>query len=118
MDSRLGIELAGYRIEAVLGRGGMGIVYLAEQRVPLRRVALKVLAPELSDDPAFRERFARESDAAASIDHPNVIPIYGAGEADGLLYIAMRYVEGSDLAELIRREGPLDPARVSIIVSQ
>src|SRR6266568_1117913 len=113
-----GTEIAGFRIQSLIGRGGMGVVYLAEQAVPHRKVALKLLAPELSGDPAFRERFGRESDAAASIDHPNVIPIYGAGEADGILFIAMRYVEGTDLAALIRQEGPVAPGRVAAIVSQ
>src|SRR5439155_682283 len=80
-----------------LGRCGMSVVYLAEH-VPLRRkVALKVLAPELAGDQAFRTRFVRESQVAASIDHPNIIPIYAAGEVEGVLYISMRYVDGTDL---------------------
>jgi YVTN family beta-propeller protein len=106
-----GAELAGYRIEALLGRGGMGVVYLAEQLRLKRRVALKLLAPELAADQRFRERFLRESELAASLDHPNVVPIYDAGEADGLLYIAMRYVEGTDLGTLLAQEGPLEPER-------
>src|SRR5206468_11138189 len=95
-DPRIGTQLAGYRIESLLGRGGMSVVYLAEQEFPRRKVALKLLAPELAEDDAFRERFIRESNAAASIDDPNIVPIYGAGEADGVLYIALRYVEGTD----------------------
>ena len=84
-----------------------------------RTVALKLIAPQLAEDPDFRERFVRESRAAASIDHPNVIPIYYAGESDdGALYIAMRYVEGSDLRTLVRAEGRLDPARAAHIVAQ
>jgi serine/threonine-protein kinase len=117
-DPRIGTELAGYRIESLLGRGGMSVVYLAEQGFPKRKVALKLLAPELAEDEAFRERFIRESNAAASIDDPNIIPIYGAGEVGGVLYIAMRYVEGTDLRRLLDREGKLDPFRAVSIVSQ
>ena len=87
---RIGAELAGYRLESLLSRGGMAVVYLAEDIRLGRTVALKILALELAEDDSFRERFLRESRIAASIDHPNVIPIYDAGEADGLLYIAMR----------------------------
>jgi serine/threonine protein kinase len=112
------IQVAGYRIEARLGRGGMGEVYRAVQLDLGRRVALKVLSPELAADDGFRRRFLRESRIAASIDHPNVIPIYQAGEDNGLLYIAMRYVEGSDLATLLEREGRLAPARTLAILAQ
>ena len=84
-DTRLGSELAGYRIESLLGRGGMSVVYIAEHVRLQRKVALKLLAPELSEDDRFRERFLRESQLAASLDHPNVIPIYDADEADGVL---------------------------------
>src|SRR3954452_1077311 len=96
-----GTELAGYRIEALIGRGGMAYVYRAVDQRLGRTVALKVLAPELSSDEEVRGRFLRESRVAASIDHPNVIPIYDAGETDGVLYIAMRFVEGSDLKALL-----------------
>jgi serine/threonine protein kinase len=106
-DQRIGTEIAGFRILEELGRGGMGVVYLAEQSSPRRRVALKILSPDLARDPAFRERFTRESEAAASVEHPNVIPVHASGESDGVLYIAMRYVQGEDLATLIDREGPL-----------
>src|SRR5215204_3513956 len=96
----------------------MGVVYLAEQ-VRLRRlVALKLIVPELAEDEEFRHRFERESQLAASIDHPNVIPVYEAGEADGALFISMRYVEGSDLRALIRSEGRLDAARSAWLISQ
>ncbi len=105
-----GAELAGYRIEALLGRGGMGVVYLAEQLRLKRRVALKLLAPELAADERFRERFLRESELAASLDHPNVVPIFDAGEADGLLYIAMRYVEGTTCGTLLPRKGGSIPS--------
>ena len=118
VDPRIGSELAGYRIERLLGRGGMGVVYLAHDLRLDRRVALKLLAPELAQDAGFRERFLRESKLAASLDHQNVIPIYEAGEADGQLFLAMRYVEGTDLAELIRAEGPLEPARAVAILAQ
>jgi serine/threonine-protein kinase len=110
-DPRVGTELAGYRIEALLSRGGMADVYRAVDSRLGRRVALKLLAPDLAGDERFRERFLRESRLAASLDHPNVIPIYEAGEAEGLLYIAMRFVEGSDLRTLLAQEGPLEPVR-------
>jgi serine/threonine-protein kinase len=112
------IQIAGYRIEARVGRGGMGEVYRAVQLDLGRRVALKVLAPELAADDRFRRRFLRESRIAASIDHPSIIPIYQTGEAGGLLYIAMRYVDGPDLATVLRREGRLEPARALAIMAQ
>jgi predicted Ser/Thr protein kinase len=118
MASRIGTKIAGYRVESLLSRGGMGEVYLAEQDAPKRKVALKLLAPELSEDEGFRERFARESEAAASIDHPNVIPIYASGEANGTLFIAMRYVEGTDLRTLLAEQGPLQPDRAVRICAQ
>ena len=117
-DERVGSTVAGYRIERVLGRGGMSVVYLAEDLRLGRRVALKLLAPDLAADDRFRERFLRESRIAASLDHSNVIPIYEAGEADGLLYIAMRYVEGTELRSVLAREGRLSPARALDIVGQ
>jgi YVTN family beta-propeller protein len=105
-DPRIGTELLGHRIERVLGRGGMSVVYLAEDLRLRRRVALKVLAPALAEDDAFRARFFEESQIAASLDHPNVVPIYSAGEVGDELYIAMRYVEGGDLKALLH-EGAL-----------
>jgi streptogramin lyase/predicted Ser/Thr protein kinase len=102
----------------VIGRGGMSVVYLAEHVRLGRRVALKLLATELADSERFRDRFLRESKLAASIDHPNIVPIYDADEADGTLFIAMRYVEGTDLKELIRSEGRLDAGRTAAIVGQ
>jgi serine/threonine-protein kinase len=101
-----GTLIAGYRVEALLGRGGMSVVYLAEDLRLKRNVALKLLAPALAEDKRFRERFLTESELAASLDHANVIPIYQAGEVDDNLYIAMRYVEGSDLKARLR-DGPL-----------
>jgi serine/threonine-protein kinase len=117
-DPWIGAELAGYRIERLLGRGGMAVVYLAQDLRLKRRVALKLLAPELAEDERFRERFLRESELAASLDHQNVIPIYEAGEADGLLYIAMRYVDGSDLRERLRASGALEPAAALALLAQ
>src|SRR2546425_511966 len=115
---RIGTEFAGYRIESVIGRGGMGVVYLAEQLRLSRRVALKVLPPELAEDERFRDRFIHESKLAASLDNPHVVDVYDAGEADGALYLAMRYVEGTDLKTLIKREGPLELERVLALLTQ
>jgi len=117
-DTRIGTEIAGYRIDRLIGRGGMSVVYLAEHLRLGRKVALKVLATELAQNEGFRERFLRESQVAASIDHPNIVPIYDADDTEGLLYIAMRYVEGTDLKGLIRSEAPIDPIRTARIVSQ
>jgi hypothetical protein len=118
MADRIGTEIAGYRIESLIARGGMGEVYLATQSFPERKVALKLLPHDLASDQAFRERFIRESNAAASVEHPNIVPVYGAGESSGELYIAMRYVEGEDLRALLDREGPLAPKRAVQICSQ
>ena len=115
---RVGAEIGGYRLESVLQRGGMSIVYAAEHMRMKRRVALKILATELGDDDRFRERFLNESLTAASIDHPNIIPIYDAGEDNGVLYIAMHYVAGSDLKALIARDAPLEVDRCVSIISQ
>ena len=104
-----GSTFAGYRIEAEAGRGGMGIVYRATQVALGRPVALKLIAANFAGDRSFRERFKREWETAASIDHPNVIPVYEAGEAEEHLFIAMRYVEGLDLANLLAREPELAP---------
>jgi serine/threonine-protein kinase len=106
-----------YRVESLLDRGGMAYVYEATDVRLDRRVALKILAWHDPDGSDFRERFLRESRFAASLDHPNIVPIYEAGEADGLLYIAMRFVRGTNLSRLIRREGPLDPQRTLAILS-
>jgi Protein kinase domain len=117
-EDRIGTDLAGYRIERVLGRGGMSVVYLAHDPRLKRNVALKVLAPELAEDEGFRVRFLRESQLAASLDHPNVVPVFEADEVDGLLYIAMRYVVGTDLKALLRAEGALAPERALAFVAQ
>jgi serine/threonine protein kinase len=113
-----GDEFAGCRIEAVAGRGGMGVVYRATELSLGRPVALKLLASDRARDPGFRERFQRESRMAAAIDHPNVIPVYAAGEEDGQLYLVMRYVGGTDLHAQLREEGPLEPARAAGLVAQ
>src|SRR5690349_12204333 len=111
-----GVTLAGYRIESVVGRGGMGVVYRARELDLDRVVALKVIAPELVDDDDVRERFVREARAAASIEHPNVIPVHAAGERDGLAYLAMRYIEGDDVRSLVRRGGALPAGQAADIL--
>jgi serine/threonine-protein kinase len=110
--------LAGYRILGPIGRGGMGVVYRAEEPALGRLVALKVLEPGLADHEEFRRRFLREMRIAASIEHPNILPVYRAGEDRGLLYLAMRYVDASDLREVLRRDGPLELERALWIVDQ
>jgi DNA-binding beta-propeller fold protein YncE/tRNA A-37 threonylcarbamoyl transferase component Bud32 len=117
-DSRIGTELAGYRLDALVGRGGMSVVYRAEHLRLKRDAAVKLLAPELADDARFRERFLRESEVAASLDHPNIVRVYDAGESEGLLYLAMQYVDGIDLKALLRREGALERERAIAIVAQ
>jgi predicted Ser/Thr protein kinase len=112
-----GQVFADYRIEGVAGRGGMGVVYRATELGLERIVALKVIAPVLAQEEDFRKRFVAESKAAASIEHPNVIPVYHAGERDGVLFIVMRYIDGPDLRALVRAEGRLDPARAAQIVA-
>src|SRR5262245_12177024 len=102
-----GMTFAGYRIESLVARGGMGVVYRASDLSLERPVALKLIAPELAADARFRRRFLRESRLAASLDHPSVVPVFEAGEHEGTLYLAMRFVEGSDLQTLLRSEGTL-----------
>ncbi len=109
-----GTSFGGYRIESMIGRGGMGVVYRAFDVSLERPVALKLIAPELADDERFRARFLREPKLAAALDHPNVIPIYEAGEREGQLYLAMRYVEGHDLRAAL----PLAPARALDVLRQ
>jgi serine/threonine protein kinase len=113
-----GADFAGYRIEGVAGRGGMGVVYRARQRRPSRLVALKVIAPDLARDPQFRQRFERESQTAAQIEHPHVIPLYGVGEEDDHLYIVTRFVKGADLRQKIRAAGRLEPPDAARLVDQ
>ena len=115
--TEIGSQFAGYRIERMVGRGGMGVVYLATELALARPVALKLVAPELAGDPTFRQRFLRESRIAASIDHAGILPVYAAGEADGELYLANRFVDGTDLRKLLD-DGPLPPARALGLVAQ
>ena len=117
-DPRVGTELAGYRIESLLGWGGMSVVYLAEDLRLKRKVALKVLEAALTKDASFRDRFLYESELAASIDHPNIVPIYEAGRTEDLLYIAMRYVEGGVLNEHLFQRGRLDPGDAIGVLAQ
>jgi DNA-binding beta-propeller fold protein YncE len=114
----IGSEIAGYRIDALIARGGMGVVYRATHLGLERPVALKVIARELSDREGFRERFLRESRLAARLDHPAVVPIYDSREVEGELIVAMRLVAGGDLRRLIDREGPLEPARAIALLGQ
>ena len=117
-ELQVGSVVGGHRLEAVAGRGGMGVVYRATHLALNRVVALKLIAPELAEDPEFRERFKRESEVAASLDHPNVVPIYTAGEDGGLLYVTMRFVDGTDLREMIALQGRLEPRLAARIISQ
>lgn len=110
----VGRQVAGYRIEREIGRGGMAVVYRARDLRLDRTVALKLLAPELARNDTFRKRFTHESRVAAAIDHPHIVPVFEADETDGVLYIAMRYVEGSDLRHLLDREGPCRCRRPSV----
>ncbi|MER7394689.1 serine/threonine-protein kinase [Streptomyces sp. NPDC000151] len=115
-----GRRIAGYLLEDEIGRGGMAVVYRAQDLRLGRTVAVKLLAPELARNDTFRQRFAHESRVAASIDHPHIVPVFEAGETDGVLYIAMRYVEGRDLRALLDRDGrlPLETAcRVALQVA-
>jgi hypothetical protein len=117
-ELQVGVELAGYRVDSVAGRGGMGVVYRATDLALERTVALKLIATDLAADDDFRERFKRESRIAASIRHPNVITVFRAGEEDGLLYITMDYIEGTDLKAMIAERGRLEPDLAANIVAQ
>jgi class 3 adenylate cyclase/ABC-type transport system substrate-binding protein/streptogramin lyase len=112
-----GTRVAGYRIERLLGEGGTGAVYLAVDENLDRPVALKLLPPELSRDERFQKRFLREARMAAHLEHPGIVPIYAAGEADGQLYLAMRHVRGTDLRHILERDGRLDPSRAIQILA-
>lgn len=103
----IGKQIAGYRVEDEIGRGGMAVVYRARDLRLDRTVALKLLAPELARNDTFRQRFTHESRVAAAIEHPHIVPVFEAGETDGVLYIAMRYVPGRDLRHLLDHAGPL-----------
>lgn len=114
----LGDTFAGHRIEAEAGRGGMGVVYRALDLDLDRVVALKLIAPEYAADSDFRERFKRECRMAASLSHPHIVPIYRAGEEDGLVFVTMAFIEGTDLRALLREEGALEPARAAAFIRQ
>ena len=109
--------VAGYRLEAQVGAGGMAVVFRARDERLGRPVALKILAPGLASDPEFRRRFIAESRAAATVDDPHIIPIHEAGEAEGTLFIAMRFVPGGDLRHMLAREGAMAPSRVAEFLS-
>src|SRR5947208_3495951 len=115
---RTGAVLAGYRLKSLLGEGAMGAVYLAEETTTGRRVAVKLLGPELARDERFRRRFLRETEIAANLDHPHVVPTLTSGEEDETLYLGMAYVDGPDLRVLLRREGRIEPERAVDFVEQ
>ena len=117
-ELRPGQEFAGHRIDRIAGRGGMGVVYAATDLRLKRVVALKVIAPALAAEPNFQQRFERECELAASIDHPGVVAVYSAGEEDGFAYVTMRYVDGTDLAEMIQARGGLPAPLVGEIAAQ
>src|SRR5689334_14898328 len=117
-DIPIGTDFAGYRITGVIGRGGMSVVYEAEHVGLGRTVALKLLSATLAQDQSFRDRFNRESRLAAMLDHPNIVPIFDAGEADGFLYIAMRHIDGVDLGTLIQRDGPMPLGQTLFYIEQ
>jgi tRNA A-37 threonylcarbamoyl transferase component Bud32 len=115
---RTGSLVDGFRVESLIGQGAMGAVYLAEDTATGRQVALKLLAPEFVKDERFRERFVRESRLAASLDHTHIVPILASGEENGQLYLAMAYIPGADLRELLRREAPLQAERALRLAAQ
>jgi serine/threonine-protein kinase len=117
-DPRIGEVIAGYRIEERVGRGGMGVVYRAEHLNLRRRAAIKIIAPDLAESEGFRERFTREARIAAALQHPNIVTVYDAGEVDGILYLAMQYIEGNDLSAMLRKDGRLRPYRAIDVCRQ
>ena len=112
-----GSRVAGYRLEERIGAGGMAVVFRARDERLGRLVALKILAPAVAADAVFRQRFIRESRAAAAVDDPHIVPVFEAGEAAGVLFIAMRYVPGGDVRTMVDRDGPLPPGRAAAIIS-
>lgn len=117
-DPLIGAEIAGFRIESVLGRGAMGVVYVAHQRSPDRKVALKLIAPAFAGDETFRRRFLRETAAAASIEHPHVLPVYAAGDDDGTLYMAARLADGRDLRAVLSEAAGLSVGYATSVIGQ
>jgi DNA-binding NarL/FixJ family response regulator len=118
MELAIGATFAGHRIDGEAGRGGMGVVYRATDLTLDRRVALKLIEPAMAGDPVFRARFVSECKLAAAIDHPNVVPIFHAGEERGVLYVTMRYIDGTDLRTLLAQVGRLEAARAVRIIAQ
>jgi DNA-binding NarL/FixJ family response regulator len=118
MELAIGSTFAGHRIDGEAGRGGMGVVYRATDLTLDRRVALKLIEPGMAGDPVFRARFVSECKLAAAIDHPNVVPIFHAGEERGVLYVTMRYIDGTDLRTLLAQVGRIEPRRAVTIVAQ
>ena len=117
-EFNVGAEIADYRLDEQIGRGGMAVVFRAHDERLDRRVALKILATELARDAGFRTRFIRESRAAAAVDHPNILPVYDVGDARGFLFIAMRYVQGGDVRSLLGGLGVLPAAMAWTIIAQ
>ena len=117
-SAAIGARVGQYRLERRLARGSTAVVYLAWDERLDRPVALKVLASVLAEDEAFRKRFIRESRAAAAVEDPHIVPVFEAGEAGGMLYIAMRYVPGGDVGTMVRRDGPLPPGRAAAVIAQ
>ena len=117
-DSRVGTDFGQYHLRRLLGKGGMGEVYEAEDTRKDRTVALKVLPATMSNDPVFRKRLQREAHSAGRLQEPHVVPIHDYGEIDGQLYVDMRYIDGTDLRKMLTRYGPLTPARAVAIVRQ
>ena len=117
-DRRIGSVIAGYRIDSRIGRGGMGVVYRAHHLSLEREAALKVIQPDLAESSGFRERFSREARVAAALAHPNIVTVYDAGEVDGTLYLAMQFIEGSDLARMLANDGRLKPYRAIDVCRQ
>jgi serine/threonine protein kinase len=117
-EAELGSQIGDYVLETRLGRGGMGVVYVARDHAPQRRGARELLAPELTEDSTARTRFQREIKAAVAIEHPHVVPVYSAGYEDGYFYLAMRYVQGHDLHRVLGEGGPLPEERAMRLVGQ
>ena len=117
-DSRVGTDFGHYHLRRLLGKGGMGEVYEAEDTRKDRTVALKVLPATMSNDPVFRKRLQREAHSAGRLQEPHVVPIHDYGEIDGVLYVDMRFIDGTDLRKMLVRYGPLTPARAVAIIRQ
>ena len=113
-----GSIIAGYEVQSVVGSGGIGVLYRARQMRLDRPVALKLVEPEVAADPVVRERLRREARTVAALDHPNVVPLYEAGEENGTVFIATRWIDGTELGTLIQSEGPLDARRAALVAAQ